>query len=59
MEPLLKSRDVAALLGVSPSTLSRWRDRKEGPPWVDVGGMPRYELEDVARWVKDVTHERY
>jgi predicted DNA-binding transcriptional regulator AlpA len=59
LEALLTSREVAAILRVSPSTLSRWRDRGEGPAWVDLGGMPRYQLDEIRSWVKDVAHERY
>lgn len=58
LEPLLTSAEVAALLRVSPSTLSRWRDRGEGPAWIDLGGMPRYALEDVAAFRDDLKHER-
>jgi hypothetical protein len=47
---------VADLLQVSAATLSRWRQGSEGPPWLDLGGMPRYQLEDVARWAQDQRH---
>jgi predicted DNA-binding transcriptional regulator AlpA len=59
MEALLTSREVAALLRVSQSTLSRWRERGDGPAWVNLGGLPRYELDEIRSWVKDVRHERY
>lgn len=50
VEPLLTSKEVAALLHVSPATLCRWRERHEGPPWVNLGGIPRYRAADLARW---------
>lgn len=57
VESLLTSREVAEILRVSPATLSRWRDRNVGPAWSDFYGMPRYELETVARWVQDQRHD--
>ena len=51
LEELLTSREVAALLKVHPSTLSRWRERREGPAWLDVGGLPRYAVDDVRLWL--------
>ena len=53
MQPLLKSREVAAILGVSEPTLSRWRAAHEGPPHVNLNGIPRYRVEDVERYVND------
>lgn len=58
LDSLLTSRDVAALLHVSPSTLCRWRDRGTGPAWLDLGGIPRYALADVASWIDDQRHDR-
>lgn len=57
LERLLTSREVADILRVSPSTLSRWRDRGDGPPWLDLGGLPRYALEDLRRWSDDQRHD--
>jgi len=49
---LLKSKDVAAWLAVSEATLSRWRAVKEGPRWVNLGGLPRYSPEDVTAYIE-------
>jgi predicted DNA-binding transcriptional regulator AlpA len=52
LEPLLTSKEVAALLQVSASTLCRWRDHHDGPPWINLGGIPRYRAHDLARWTE-------
>jgi len=53
MEKLLTSRQVADLLGVHPSTLSRLRTTGDGPPvlWV-TEKSPRYLRTDVLSWLK-------
>jgi predicted DNA-binding transcriptional regulator AlpA len=52
MEPLLTSQEVAALLRVDRSTLSRMRARGEGPPVVWVRPrMPRYLRSSVEQWL--------
>jgi len=49
---LLTSDEVAAVLQVSTSTLSRWRHRGEGPAWHALaGGFPRYSVADVKVWL--------
>lgn len=52
LEPLLTSKEVAAALHVSPSTLCRWRENHEGPPWVNLGSIPRYRAHDIAQWTE-------
>ena len=44
VSPLLDSREVASYLKVSESTLSRWRSAETGPPFIKLGGLPRYRL---------------
>ena len=54
---LLTSAEVARLLNVSQATLSRWRDRGNGPAWSSLGGtIPRYSTADVARYVENRRH---
>ena len=55
--PLLTSREVAQLLHVSTATLSRWRDRREGPSWVDLRGIPRYRIQDIRTWTDQRTQQ--
>ena len=35
---------------VTASTLTTWRSRKLGPPYVKVGGRVLYPLSDVEAW---------
>nr|WP_244301332.1 helix-turn-helix domain-containing protein [Leucobacter insecticola] len=51
MSPLLDSREVAAYLKVSESTLSRWRSAQSGPPFLRLGGIARYRLDAVDQWL--------
>ena len=50
---LLTSKEVAAQLSVSQSTLSRWRDFKLGPEHVNLAGITRYRAEDVQAYIED------
>lgn len=56
--PLLDSREVAVLLKVSESTLSRWRADEKGPPFLKLGGITRYRLDAVEAWLESLSHER-
>lgn len=51
VSPLMYSREVAAYLKVSESTLSRWRSAGSGPPYLRLGGIARYRLDAVDRWL--------
>jgi len=47
----LRSKGAAEYMGVSPSTLAKWRWRKEGPPYHRCG--PRivyYLLQEIDAW---------
>ena len=55
--PLLDSREVAAYLKVSESTLSRWRSTGGGPPFVRLGGIARYRLVAVDGWLASLEHD--
>jgi excisionase family DNA binding protein len=46
----MDSRQAAVYLGISANTLNCWRSRREGPPFVKVGGKVRYRLADVDAW---------
>jgi hypothetical protein len=52
--PLLKEKEVASLLGLSPRTLQqwRWRGRHDLLRWVQVGRSIRYRPGDVAALVE-------
>jgi excisionase family DNA binding protein len=54
MEPLLTSSEVAKLLRVDKSTLSRMRSRGEGPPVIWLGPrMVRYSRSALERWLTE------
>lgn len=60
VSPLMHSREVAAYLKVSESTLSRWRSGGDGPPFIRLGGVARYRLDAVNAWLAalESTNER-
>jgi predicted DNA-binding transcriptional regulator AlpA len=51
MSPLMDSREVAAYLKVSESTLSRWRSAGTGPPFIKLGGIARYRFDAIDMWL--------
>lgn len=55
VSPLLDTREVAAYLKVSEATLSRWRTDKKGPPFLRMGGITRYRVEDVEAWLASLS----
>lgn len=57
VEPLWSSREASEFLNVSQATLSRWRQRREGPPFVSVGGLARYNPPSVRAWVLERERE--
>lgn len=57
VSPLMHSREVAAYLKVSESTLSRWRSASSGPPFLRLGGIARYRLDAVDRWLAGLEHD--
>ncbi len=54
---LLNTREAAGLLDLSPSTLSVWRWKGEGPPVERVDGKPRYRYPALVRWIEMETAE--
>ena len=58
VSPLMDSREIAAYLKVSESTLSRWRSAGQGPPFLRLGGIARYRLDTVDVWLADLEHSR-
>lgn len=59
VSPLLDSREVAAYLNISESTLSRWRADRKGPPFFRVGGITRYRLDAVEDWLAALTADEH
>ncbi len=48
---LISEREAAVRLGISLSTIRRWRRRKTGPPHIRIGGILRYRIADVDNFV--------
>jgi len=55
---LLREREAARLLGMSPRTLQRWRCMGQGPPFVRCGLRAiAYRQEDLAAWIEARRHQ--
>ena len=52
-QQFLNTREAAALLGLSPSTLARYRITGEGPWYCKLGGCVRYRGDDVEAWAAE------
>lgn len=48
----LTEAEAAEMLRISLATLRRWRRRHEGPRWFRIGRVPRYQREDVERFIE-------
>ena len=56
--PLLSPREVAELLGVSTGTLRSWRERGDGPAFLKVGKLVKYEKADLEVWLAATNEHR-
>ena len=56
LDEMLDTKAVAAMLGVSPTTVQCWRHRGKGPRYLKVGpsrtGSVRYRRGEVARYLR-------
>jgi hypothetical protein len=43
---------IAKELDVEVKTLQAWRTRGDGPPFLKIGRLVKYDLESVRAWVK-------
>ncbi len=55
VEKLLRTEDVANLLGVPAKTLEMWRYRGTGPRFVKLGRLVRYVESELDEWVRSST----
>lgn len=56
MENLLTRKQAAEILGVSPGTLAVWAcTRRYNLPCVKVGGLAKYRLSDLERFIQTRT----
>ena len=51
-EPLWTDKELAAFLQIHPSTPKQWRLKREGPPFVKIGGAVRYRRDEVELWLQ-------
>jgi predicted DNA-binding transcriptional regulator AlpA len=49
---LLNCKQVSTLLGKSEKTLSTWRQRGYGPPFIRVGKSAMYLESDLMEWFR-------
>lgn len=47
---LYSTKQVAILLGISTRTLQRWRQLRQGPPYIRAEGFIRYPKTDLELW---------
>ena len=52
---LVNEREAARILSVAQGTLPVWRSRRQGPPYVKVGGAVRYKVSDLERDIAERT----
>jgi phage terminase Nu1 subunit (DNA packaging protein) len=51
MKKLLGNKEMQEIFGVTRYTLLNWR--KKGMPSVKVGGLIKYDLDAVEKWVEE------
>lgn len=51
----LNERDVAEQLGVALRTVTNWRSRGQGPPYVKMNRGVKYRQTDLDAWVESRT----
>ena len=56
--PLLSPQEVSELLGVSTGTLRSWRERNDGPAWLKVGKLIKYERDGLDVWLAATNDHR-
>ncbi|NBX67231.1 MAG: DNA-binding protein [Proteobacteria bacterium] len=47
----LSPKDTAHKIGVSVSTLQKWRSQGYGPAFIPLRGIIRYHVQDVEAWL--------
>lgn len=55
--PLLRERQAAQILNVSPKTLQKWRYEKTGPKYFKDEHTVRYSLEALQEYIKERTQQ--
>lgn len=55
---LMDTKELAAYLGVPVQTLYKWRVRGQGPRAIRLGRGLHWRVEEVTRWLDDLTEDR-
>jgi hypothetical protein len=57
-DPLMTPIECGAYLNdIAVATLSDWRVRRQGPPWISVGRCIRYRRSSVDQWLASRTQK--
>jgi predicted site-specific integrase-resolvase len=48
---LLNEKDASKMLGMSVSSLRRWRTLGSGPRFIRMNGVIRYDISDLQRFI--------
>jgi predicted DNA-binding transcriptional regulator AlpA len=51
-DKILTTQQAAKLANQQPMTMSKWRSRGKGPPYLRLGGKIRYRLSDIRKWIE-------
>lgn len=51
MRRLLDTRGAADFLTVGEATLRSWRVKRQGPRYLRLGGLVRYDVADLELWL--------
>ena len=52
-DPLLVTQDAGGYIGVSPGTMCNWRSKGVGPKYLKVGGLVKYQLSGLDKFIED------
>ncbi len=51
----MDEKQLCAELGISSVTATKWRAKVEGPPFIKIGRLVRYQRTDVELWLQSRT----
>lgn len=56
-DEIIPNEQAAKELNLQPNTLTAWRHRRIGPPYVKIGRQIYYRRHDLAEWLGAQRHE--
>ena len=56
---LLNIREASEILGVSSVTLRSWREKGQGPEYIQMDGKVKYDSGKLDEWMKPTTSPKY